>query len=830
MAGRSLSAIKWNPNHGKGAGRHRRPTQRFRVERTCKPLLRESWLNTNWYFLRCEPGDDCVDYSDEPYRINEDWEQVALPHTPRIEAYDVRYPWQGVCWYSHLLVCDPSLLGKRVSIQFGAAMHIADVWIDKTHRTRHLGGYLPFSVDISKEAALGHPLRITVRLDNRDTDLCPPGKETEELDFIYPGGLYRGVKLIVTDPVHVTDPIAADVVAGGGVFVTYENVSAAQATILIKTHVVNDSLELARRCQVRGVLVDSSGATVAEDTAECVMISSGESHSFRQKIVVSDPNLWSPDNPYLYDLQTTVLHDGQPTDSISTRIGIRTFSLDRRLRINGTECRIRGVNRHQEYPHLGYALSPNAARRDAQLIKDGGFNFVRLAHYPQDPAFLDACDELGLLVQAPIPGWQIFRYNPSFVSTSYRNIRELVRRDRNHPCVVFWEPNLNETYGEHTDWCRAAYEIAHEEYPGDQCFTFGDDFSSDWSGWDVVWFWREYGDFGFGGNESTSRHTRREGEQALLQQAWNFQYCLNELSGFQKDPSKDHCGCAAWVMFDYNRGYYHKPCTCGLMDIFRLPKYVYRFYQSQRNPRLIRADVASGPMVFIASDWTMRSGTTKVIVYSNCDEIELILNGKTVGRRRPDSGPDTKYSPLESDLHRTMGSGYYDDSGGTPFDGGNARHLDHPPFTFFDVPYAPGTLTAVAYLDGKAVEHVVRTPGKPCFLKIEFDTQGYPLTADGADVIFVRIYILDQYGTIVPCNEITISVTVDGPARLVNSNCPHLEAGIATALLQATNEPGAIRVRAVAQGLKADSATLTSVPQQEPYVLQDKEYSPSYRP
>ena len=238
------------------------------------------------------------------------------------------------------------------------------------------------------------------------------------------------------------------------------------------------------------------------------MISANGHHEFVQTLVVDSPRLWHPDHPSLYTLVTTVSRAGQPTDEVRTRLGIRTLALGRGgLHINGKSFPIHGSNRHQEYPYLEYALSPNAGRRDAQHIKDGGFNHIRLSHYPQDPAFLDACDALGILVQAPIPGWQIFRSNPSFVTRTFQDIRDLIRRDRNHPCVVFWEPNLNETRPP-TDWCEAAYETAHEEYPGDQCLTFGDPYPNGWHGWDVKNFAREYGDWGFGGNESTSRKTR----------------------------------------------------------------------------------------------------------------------------------------------------------------------------------------------------------------------------------------------------------------------------------------------------------------------------------
>ncbi len=748
----------------------------------------EQWINTDWKFYRVD-GAEPPGLS-QPDASEAGWETVTLPHTPRIEKYDETHPWQGICWYRKTIAPDPAWAGKRVSVQFGAAMQIAQVWVNGNPKVTHLGGYLPFTVDLTEDAATGKPLVIAVRLDNRDTKLVPPGKPTNDLDFNYPGGLYRGVKLIVTDPVHVSDPIAANIVAGGGVFVTYSDVSDQSATVHVKTDVANDGETLAHQCRVRSTLLDGAGQAVAEAISEPTLLSAHDHHEFVQTLLVDSPKLWHPDHPNLYTLRTTVSREGTPTDEIHTRIGIRSFVLDNRVRINGQEFHMMGSNRHQEYPYLEYALSPNAGKRDAQRIKDGGFNHIRLSHYPQDPAFLDACDELGILVQAPVPGWQIFNENPSFVSGTYQNIRDLIRRDRNHPSIIFWEPNLNET-GPPKDWCRTAWEIAHEEYPGPECYTFGDAYPGGWHpGWDVKHFIREYGDFGFGGNESTSRQTRGQGELAMLQQVWNFQWSHNGDWAQWSDPKSKFYGDATWVMFDYNRGYYPKQEHSGMMDIFRLPKYVYYFFQSQRDPALLRTDVESGPMVFVASDWTQRTSPSRVVVFSNCDAVELSANGKIIARQKPDSGPDTPYSPKKADLADTNGT-QYDNSGGYMFDGGNAKHLDHPPFTFVGVPYVPGTLKAIGYLAGKPVaEMTVRTPGDPSSLRLTFDTQRRPLAADGADAIFVRAEILDKNGTVVPLNALpSLKLTVSGPAHLVATDSLHVEAGVVSRAAASRNRP-----------------------------------------
>ena len=778
---------------------------------------RELPFNADWRFLRLDKPDAAQTGFETLGFDDSKWESVNLPHTSRIEKRDERYPFQGICWYRHAVNADPAWKGKRVSIQFGAAMQIAQVWVNGKPMTRHLGGYLPFSIDITDALRFDAPNAIAVCLDNRDTVECPPGTPTNNLDFNYPGGLYRGAQLIVTDPIHISDPLTARIEAGGGIFVQCHDVSPSKATVSVKTHVVNESPDLLPFCTVISILRDSKGNEVARHETLALTIPAGEGQAFQQEIELAVPNLWHPDHPSLYTLESQVHVTGRITDRIVTRIGIRSFTMGNRLRINGEEFHICGSNRHQEFPWIEYAASPNMAYRDAKKIREGGFNFIRLSHYPQDPAFLDACDELGILVQAPIPGWQFYSATSSFVKQSFQNLRDLIRRDRNHCSVLIWESNLNETTGKVSDhferWQRTAHEIAHAEFPGPECFTFGDGYpdKAGWH-WDTQGLAREYGDFGFGGNESTSRHLRGEGEKAMLQQAWNFQWCFNDLSKSYEKLDSPRMGSATWVMFDYNRGYYAKPCTCGMMDILRLPKFVYYFYQSQRDPKALRNDVESGPMLYIANEWTPRESPCKVVIYSNCDSVELSVNGKVIRNQKPDSGSDTKYSSQKEFSYATVGKDL-NSSGGNPFDGGNAIHLAHPPFTFNDVPFEPGILKAVGYLSGKpVVERIVRTPGAPAALKLVFDTAGRELCADGADSVFARALVLDQNGTVVPENNVKVTWSIDGPARLVGPTSDNAEAGIASILVQAGLKSGPIKVSATAPGLPPASASIVSQP------------------
>jgi beta-galactosidase len=774
-------------------------------------IPREQNLNDNWRFLRVDdsnaPGPAAGPILNAATLDVSAWDAVTLPHTAHIEPKYVQNVWQGICWYRRTLAFNPDWQGKKVALEFGAAMQIADVWVNGTLKTHHLGGYLPFTVDITGDLHAGQDTTIAVRLDSRDTLLFPPAKTTRTLDFVYPGGLYRGVRLVVTNPVHVTNAIAANVEAGGGIFVTYDNVSQQSATVHIKTHVANDG-STDQSCHVDSILIDQGGNRVAMNETDAVNISASGDHAFEQTITVNAPKLWDPDHPFRYQLQTVILANGSEVDRLSTMIGIRTLKLtNSALLVNGKPFAIRGTNRHQEYPYIEYAMSPEASRRDARLIRDGGFNFVRLSHYPQDPAFLDECDKIGLMVQEPIPGWQQFVPSDSFISASYQFERDMIRRDRNHPSIVFWETNLNETHSP-TDFRQMSQRIAHAEYPGDQCFTFGDPYPG--APWDVKGLIREYGDWQFGGNSSTSRHPRGDGEAALLQETWNFLWTDNYYLAPSSDPNHAFIGDATWCMFDYNRGYNANPCTCGMMDIVRLPKYVYSFFQSQRDPALLRDDVATGPMVSIANTWTQRPSPAKVVVFSNCQEVELQINGKTVTRQKPDAGPDTKYSQSGNSSTATVGNST-DDSGGNPFDGGNCTHLTHPPFTFTGVAWESGTIKAIGYIDNKPVaDNQVTTAAKPAALRIEFSTAGIDLTANGSDVVFVRADVLDASGTIVPdaANQVTFKVT--GPAKLIGENPTSAEAGIASILLQAATDAGKITIIAQSPGLPDATGTITS--------------------
>jgi beta-galactosidase len=736
------------------------------------PGSRVTRLDTGWRFhLGDAPG------AEQPGFNDRGWERATLLHTARIEALVTGPPgspthqWQGLCWYRiplRLLAADA---GKTVFLRFEAAMNVAEVWLDGERVGGHMGGWLPFVVDLTGRLRPGRESVLAVRLDNRDNPVTGP-KPLHLLDFNPYHGLYRYVHLVVKDPLHITDPLLENSPANGGVFVTYPQVSKQIATVNVQTNVRNDH-DRPRTCRVRITLVGPDGAVVARETSLPATLRPGTGVVVVQQIVLRAPKLWSPRAPHLHTVRTEIVSEGAVTDAEETRIGIRRIEISRDgFRINGERMFLRGTNRHQEYPYVGYAVPEDAQHRDARRIKEAGFDYVRLSHYAHAPAFMDACDELGIVVMNCVPGWQYFNPDPAFAELQYRNVRDLVRRDRNHPCVILWEVSLNET-AMPPEFIARTHAIAHQEYPGDQCYTCG------WTyGYDVFIQARqhggctreaehpcvvsEYGDWeyyamtaglnqeGFSGltpAESNSRQLRWQGERAQLQQAANFQ-----------EAHDDNRATAAfadglWVMYDYNRGYAPDVESSGCMDIFRLPKYAYHFFRSQRDPSERYANASTGPMVFIASEWTP-SSATDVRVYSNCDEVELRLNGRTVERRRPDRGR-------------------------------MSAHLAHPPFTFRLGSFTPGTLEAVAWLDGReAAHHAVRTPGAPERLTLALDLSGRAPSRAGKDVLFVRAALRDAAGTVVAAAWENVAFGATGGAALVGANPFATDAGIASILLQ----------------------------------------------
>jgi len=748
-----------------------------------------SSFNSGWQFVKDIDTANSGEWLSASPFANINWEKISLPHTAYIEPVEkVKEQWQGTCFYRKFFMVPTADKGKHIALQFDAAMHEADVYLNGKHIYKHLGGFLPFYIDISSKVLLGKENCILIKLNNQDNPVIPPAKPIKDLDFNYYGGIYRNAWLIVKDKLHISNAVQAGHEAGGGVMLHDEDVSETLARVIIKTDIDND-YDKPQNTSIKLTLLDIKDNVVANSASAEQLIQPHSNGTIEQKLNVTDPKLWSPDQPYLYRLKIQVLRNGILADEQTLRTGIKTFKFQADgFYLNNKKLVIRGTNRHQEYPYIGYALSDNAQYRDAYKIKSAGFNFVRCSHYPPSPAYLDACDELGILVMDAIPGWQYFG-NAEFQSNSFQNIRDMIHRDRNHASIILWEASLNET-GMSKAYMDSANRIVHRELP------FKDVFSTGWMdyAYDVFNparqhlkapdYWKkynkakplllaEYGDWeyyaqnaGFDQTEyqnltkeeRSSRQVRGNGQERLLQQALNFQEAHNDnLNG-------KIVGDVNWLMFDYKRGYATDLETSGIMDIFRVPKFSYYFYQSQLGPD------QSKPMLFIANYWNDPTDKT-VKIYSNCNEVELELNGKLIAVQKPDTGK-------------------------------NANNLVHPPFTFHLPSYQPGTLQATGFIGGKrSVTTNVSTPGKPYKIMLKADHSGKPFKAGTKDALFIYAYVTDKNGTTIPDAVNTVKFSTVGPAIVVGNNMSKAEAGIAPALIMGRDKPGNVTVKATSAGL-----------------------------
>lgn len=739
-------------------------------------------------------------------RENSDWEKVTLPHTAKVENLVVVNQYQGVFEYRKTFRA-PASANQKVSLYFEGVMMEADVFLNGHKIANHKGGYLPFSADLTPHLNLNQDNTVSLKATNIDNPEIPPGKPLKELDFNYYGGIYRNAYLITTDKLHITDPVAANQKASGGWFVYFAETTQKKAQGTIKVHIQNEFPE-ARNIQVRTTLVDAKGQKFQFLSTKAT-IGGNATAEVISPLSIVDPQLWSPKNPNLYALQIELLNDRKVTDIQNSRIGIRTAKLEPDgFYLNAAKTFLSGTNRHQEYPYLGYAISDEAQYRDAVKIKSAGFDFVRLSHYPHAEAFMDACDELGLIVMNSLPGWQFFGPEGSgsgFEQHSLQNLRDMVRRDRNHASVLFWENSLNETAMSDA-FMKEANIVLDEEFPYPNI-------SASWidnHGYDLFIparqhgkapdYWNkydnnnrkiliaEYGDWeyyaqnaGFNQkefanlkeDERTSRQLRAFGEKRLLQQAFNFQEAANS-----NRKGKNTIGEANWLMFDYNRGYSPDIESSGISDIFRIPKWAFYFYQSQRAPqKLSDKRIASGPMVSIASYWNEKS-PTNLTVYSNCEEVALYLNGQLIDSKKPE-------------INNTN------------------DELAHPPFVFKMGKYIPGTLKAEGFIGGKKVaESIVKTPRKAAKLSVSYDGSGIPVNKKNPDVIFVYAKITDENGTLIPdaTNEVLFSITgnaaIAGPAKI------NAEAGIATIVVRTQNLNEKISITASSTALKSASVIL----------------------
>lgn len=765
-------------------------------------------MNPAWRFHKgALPGNEnpgAVDFDDSR------WQTVSLPHgleyLPVEASGGVNY--QGEAWYRKHFTPDASLKGKLLMLYFEAIMGKSKVWINGTLVAEHFGGYLPVIAFIEKHIRWGEDNVITVWADNSDDPSYPPGKAQNVLDFVYFGGIYRDAWLVAFNEVHITDPNFENAVAGGGLVVNFPAVSKQSASVNLKLHIRNSSGK-AFSGKVVFELQGKDGKTFSQATP--VSIAQGEASTGETTFNIPDPDLWTPDTPNLYWLNVKVCDtDGAIIDSYRQRIGIRSIEFRGLggLYLNGEPYPrpLIGANRHQDFAIVGNAMSNSLHWRDAAKLRGAGMEVIR-SHYPQDPAFMDACDELGLLCISSTPGWQFWNDAPVFAQRVHDDIRNMVRRDRNRASLFLWEPILNETHYP-ASFAKEAERITREEFPyknnyaacdriaaGSEYFPVNYAHPSDvmrnkqtYEAGGKSYFTREWGDNvdTWSAHNSTSRVSRGWGENPMLIQAQGYADFGRGLTSL-RDFYKAHpavAGGSFWHSFDHQRGYHNDPFFGGIMDAFRQPKYSYHMFASQRSPEPnpnLRAE--SGPMIHIAHEMTPFSGKD-VTVYTNCDEVRLTVfkDGKVHTQKQSRHQKNNIPSPI-----MTFANAY-----DFMADKALARAQKEQ-----DV-----YMLAEGIIGGKVVAASKRAPARrPAHLRLTADTQNTPLTADGSDMVVVVASMVDQYGEVKRLNNSDITFEVEGEGELVGGDLAtnrtrRLEWGEAPVLIRSTLNPGKITIRA----------------------------------
>ena len=762
-------------------------------------------MNLAWRFIK-------GDVEGTPYVVDFDdssWEVVSIPHgleyLPVEASGCVNY--QGVVWYRKRFIPESCLKGKQLFIHFEAIMGKSEVYVNGKLLKKQYGGYLPVILDVTEELEWGKENVIAVKADNSDDPLYPVGKAQNMLDFTYFGGIYRDCWLVAHNDVFITNANYENEVAGGGLFVSFADVSEKSAVVNLKAYIRNNSMK-GERVTVSFELKDKQGKVVKQ-TKKKISVKKGTASYALSSMLIESPCLWSPEDPYLYDLDIMVHNEqGKVIDGYRQRVGIRSieFKQNEGLWINGKpyDGKLMGTNRHQDFAVLGNALPNSMQWRDAKKLRDAGLKVIR-THYVIDPAFMDACDELGVFALVEVPGWQFWNNESVFGERVYSDIRNMIRIHRNHASLFFWEPILNETHYP-DEFAKKALDICEEEYPypysiaacdhgaaGDHYYSLLlRPIESDLRD-DKTYFIREWGDNvdDWNAQNSDSRVARGWGEVPMLIQAEHYanpsyikKYPILCYETICNKP-KQIVGACFWHSFDHQRGYHADPFYGGIMDAFRQPKTSYYMFMAQRSPEKSDLIADNGPMIYIAHEITPFS-PTDVTVYSNCEEIRLTVfkGGK-------------EYVYKKNPNHKGMPS---------------------PIITFKDVYHFmewkamaragkqdDAYLLAEGLIGGEVVVSHKRYPsGQADHLVVRLDNENVSLKADGSDIVTVIAEVVDKRGTVKRLNNSHVRFDIQGEGRLlgdasVGTNPAPVIWGSAPVLVQSTTKPGKVRIIASMQ-------------------------------
>ena len=719
-------------------------------------------LNHNWlYGGRNTAGASAPDFDDSHF------ERVTLPHT------NVVLPWhsfdeasyQFVSIYRRHFKLPAELKDQRIFADFEGAMTASTVFINGHKFPEYRGGYTPFSFELTPYLDWSGDNVLAVEVDSTERPDIPPfGGSVDYLTF---GGIYREASLRVTPQTYIENVFARPI-----------DVLKQDRSVEIKVYLSNSApalwVELRDGGQVLGARATAAAAQPGVNSIHLRNL--------------PDVQLWNLDKPKLYDV---VVRAGD--DEYRTRIGFRDAQFTPKgFFLNGEHIKLRGLDRHQTFPYMGGAMPARAQRHDVQILKDFHTNVVRTSHYPQSRHFLDACDELGLLVLEEIPGWQHIGEN-AWQDLAVRNVGEMVRRDWNHPSIILWLVRINESPDDHTFYVRtnkAAHDLDPSRPTGG--VRTGENYGSELLE-DVFTF----NDFDFPlrpPNHSRFLNTEFAGHTystKRFDQAERVAEHMHRHARVHDQLASDdqYAGGLGWCAFDYNThanfGSGDHICYHGVFDIFRIPKAAAGFYRSQVDPA--RDIVVEPAFSWSSGDHSGAGGPGIVPVCSNCDHLKVYIGDKL---------------KLEADPDRVK-----------------YPHLRYAPFTLKldDLPLLPwGDLQIDGYINGNRVISR-KFSGKGVDGQLLVEPDDLQLTGDGRDVTRVVLRVADEYGNTQQFGSGSVVLSVEGPGEIIGENPFGLVGGAGAVWIRTKSSPGIILLKATHQylGTKQISIQVAGEPSTE---------------
>jgi beta-galactosidase len=709
-------------------------------------------INRNWrYSAKVVEGGHEKAFDDSTF------ERIVVPHT------NVRLPWHGfdektyefVSLYRRHFKLPPEAHGKRVFADFEGVMTASTVWINGHRLGEYKGGYTPFSFELTPHLDFDGDNVLAVDVDSTERPDIPPfGYEIDYLTF---GGIYREVSLRIVPATFIEN-----------IFVRPRDVLTPNPTVDVDCFV--QRLEPSREPLTLSVELLNGDRIVAKGSQTVPPASaSGEPNSQTVHLDrLSGIKLWSLEERNLYSARVTLLRGNQPIDQDSRRFGLREAQFtDHGFELNGKVIKLRGLDRHQTFPWVGQAMPTRVQRRDANILRNKlKCNIVRTSHYPQSRHFLDACDEIGLLVLEEIPGWQHIG-DQAWQDISVDNVRRMIRRDWNHPSIILWGVRINESRDNHDFYTRTnalAHQLDSTRQTGGIRYFQESEFLEDvFTMNDFGWPLKppnhpRYLNTEFVGHTyptKTIDQVERLTEHTIRHARVHDQLASNP----------QYAGGIAWCAFDYNThgnfGSGDRICYHGVTDIFREPKPAAGFYKSQCDPA---EEIVLEP----AFHWARGDasvGFSKAMVCSNCDHLKFYIDEKLVAEVDPDKK--------------------------------QFAHLRYSPFVLEmgELFHKWGDLRLEGYIQGKKVIER-RFSGKGVDTKFAVLPDDTKLVADGADSTRVVLRVTDEFNNICPFANDAIKFDLDGPAAIIGDNPFSLIGGTGAIWIRAQEQPGQVRLKA----------------------------------